>query len=160
MRLLSLCLLLTFLVSCGKKSSSSQPGSDPTVVQEEEDRTSPVIDGDGMGTELLDAMVDVPVNVSGSEIKFLKAANSASKGRQIECKVGVKLGEVYQYSLSGNSLTLNTGTTSYNMKRLNDGSGLRGVWVWKGNDAASGRTERLVTFVNEHRAVLRSNCEI
>lgn len=117
---------------------------------------------DGLGVDLLDTMVDVPIEVNNAEIIFGASKVSFKDGRRIDCKTEVRSGEVYSYSLNGSNLHIRTEDgVSINMKRLNEtGSGLIGAWAWRGYAADGSHTIKQLTIVNENRAILQTHCEL
>lgn len=162
MRLISVFLMFLLAISCGKQSSSSRV-SDKNGLCNLNGNMVPCMTmsetADGLGIDLLDVQVDVPVQISGSQIMFMETKMDQASGRRISCDVGVKSGEAYQYSLSGDTLTLTTSGGSYNYNR-NSGSGINGNWVWRGYVDRGTHIIKQISIVNGARAILKSHCEM
>lgn len=163
MKLVSLMFILLLSVSCGqdgggsKSSASKEEGCslNGSFVSCESIRGA-----DGLGIDLLEAMIDVPVKVENSEITFLADKSAMSNGRRINCKVSVKNGEMYRFALRGDKLLVMTGEGSYEMERLSDGSGIGGTWSWKGYVDEGTHIIRNLTVIGNNRVILRNSCEL
>lgn len=174
MRLLPLFITLLLFVSCGKNggSSSSTPAGPGTTTgggaQLEEveetcaaDSCTNTITADGSIVDLLDSIVDVPAQISASQITFTAAKASVAEGDRISCKTEVAAGEVYSYSISGQKLMLQTNAGQYTMTRLNeDGQGLIGTWMWKGTGPDGMHVIRTMGIVSNSRVILKTHCEL
>ncbi|WP_408096115.1 hypothetical protein ACJVC5_13835 [Peredibacter sp. HCB2-198] len=166
MKFASLLVLMALAAACGKEGGGSgrsslaagQPGvcslNGRSVACES------IQGADGLGVDLLETMVDVPVQVNDSEIQFMGDKESLTQGRRIECRTNVRSGEVYRYTLQGDSLHLSTESESYALTRLNPGSGLAGTWVWKGYVDNGTHIIRQFSFLGNDRLIIRTNCEL
>lgn len=163
MKLVSLLFILVLSVACGQNgggsSSSSKSGSSCSLNGRSVACES-IRGADGLGIDLLEAMVDVPVKVENSEITFLSDKSAVSNGRRIDCRVSVKNGEMYRFALRGSRLLLMTPEGSYEMTRLSDGEGLSGSWSWKGYVDDGMHLIRNVTFIGNNRMIMRNSCEL
>ncbi len=163
MRILTLFLVMLQLISCGRDGGGANSSS---VAQEEfcnlngraVDCTS--IDGaDGEGIDLLEAVIDVPVTVTESEVTFLSNRESNNSGRRINCNISVRAGESYRYSVKADKLVLQTPEGAIEMNRISEGEGLAGAWMWKGYVDQGMHLIRKFTVV-ENRAIIRRHCEL
>jgi hypothetical protein len=164
MKLISLLTILILAAACGKDgggssaSSSAKNGScslDGRAVACES-----IQGADGLGVDLLDSMVDVPVKIADSDITFLADKTATSQGRRISCKTSVKNGEVYRFALRGSKLLVMTATGSFEMDRLTDGSALLGTWSWKGYEEGGTHVIKTMSFLSDTRVILKTNCEL
>lgn len=167
MRLASLMFLLVLSVSCGKdggggssKSLSATAESDSCNLNGRAVACESIRGADGEGVDLLESMIDVPVKITDADIQFLADKTSSNQGRRISCETKVKNGEVYRFALRGDKLVLMTGAGSYEMKRLNSGSGLTGAWMWKGYVEEGTHMIRQITFLGNSRVIMRTSCEL
>jgi hypothetical protein len=120
MRLLLFAFLSVAMVSCGgDKSSSSNNGrqnqdSRPTQSQESEPYSTVYQPAD-----IMDAAIDVPVEVSGDKITFKKSVSNAMSGLRSTCGIAVQEGESFSYRLTGSGLQITTSTgESYTLANL------------------------------------------
>lgn len=165
MRLLSLFILLSLLVSCGKDGGSvstkdNTPDKESCELNGRRIACEAIQGADGLGIDILESMIDVPISIQETEMMFLSDKVAVSEGRRIDCRVGVKNGEIYRFALRGNRLLLMTAEGSYEMERLNDGSGLNGTWTWKGYQDNGAHVIRQMVIFNNSRAVMKKNCEL
>lgn len=163
MKLVSLLCLLVLSISCGKDgggggSSSSKSGT--CSLNGRAIACDSIRGADGNGIDLLEAMIDVPVKVENSEIKFLADKTATSTGRRINCKVSVKNGDIYRFALRGAGLLLMTPEGSYEMTKLSDGEGVNGAWTWNGYVDSGTHMIRNLTIIGGNRAILRTHCEL
>lgn len=166
MKFASLLVLLALAAACGKESgggsgrslAAGQPGvcnlNGRSVACES------IHGADGLGIDLLETMVDAPIQVTDSEIQFLGDKESLTQGRRIECRTNVKNGEIYRYTVRGESLLISSESGSFEMTRLNSGSGLIGTWVWKGYVDNGTHIIRQFSFLGNDRVIIRTNCEL
>lgn len=164
MKLVSLLAIIILSVSCGKDgggssgSSSKQHGLcelNGRSVQCEQ-----INGADGLGVDLLETMIDVPVTIDGSEIKFSQDKTATSQGRRINCQTSVKNGETYRFAQRGSSLLVMTASGSYEMQKLSDGAGLLGTWVWRGYVDSGTHIIKQMSFLSNSRVILRTSCEL
>lgn len=165
MKLVSLLAIIILSVSCGKDGGSGGSGnsSSKTGLCELNGRAiqcEAIQGADGLGVDLLETMIDVPVVVEGSEIRFTQDKTATSQGRRISCKTSVKSGEIYRYALRGSRLLIMTASGSYEMDRLSDGEGLSGTWMWKGYVDNGTHLIKQMTFLSNNRVILRTSCEL
>ncbi|HXH30146.1 MAG TPA: hypothetical protein VNJ01_04985 [Bacteriovoracaceae bacterium] len=171
MRLFSIFFILILSVSCGKDSGSGSSSKDESRQGQETDGTCPfegrrvpcesVTNTDGLGVDLLDVMVEVPISVAGNTITFLEDKNQSVVGRRGNtCKVAVRNGEKYTFTLSGNSLNITTDAGSYQMERFTEGSDLDGTWGWQSYLASGERQIRQLSILHGTRAIVKTNCEM
>lgn len=168
MRLVSLLVLLALSVSCGKDGGGSGGASSSSTAQNNDScdlngravACESIRGADGQGIDLLESMIDVPVKITDADIQFLADKTSATEGRRISCQTQVKNGEIYRFALRGNTLVMMTGEGSYEMKRLNSGSGLVGTWIWKGYVEEGTHIIRQMTFLGSSRVIMRTSCEL
>lgn len=161
MKFLSLAFLLAFTVACGKNGSSSSPQKEEGCNLNGSTISCDSIEGtDGLGVDLLESMIDVPVKLTDSEIIFMSDKVATSQGRRISCKTAVKNGEAYRYALRGSSLVVMTSEGSYEMSRLSSGDSIIGTWAWNGYIDQGTHIIRQITFLSDTRVIMRTNCEL
>lgn len=163
MKLVSLLAILILSVSCGKDGGGSAGSSSKHGVCELNGRAiqcEQINGADGLGVDLLETMVDVPVTIDGSEIKFTQDKTATSQGRRINCQTSVKNGEVYRFAQRGDSLLIMTASGSYEMTKLSDGAGLLGTWMWKGYVDSGTHIIKQMSFLSNTRVILRTSCEL
>lgn len=164
MRLVSLLAILILSVSCGKNGgsgSSSGVSSGGCNLNGRAVACESIRGADGLGVDLLESMVDVPIQVTDSSITFMADRSSSEQGRRIECPTVVRNGEVYSYSLNGDILMITTESGQrYEMHRLNDSQGLMGAWAWKGYVDQGTHMIRQLSFLSQSRVIMRTSCEL
>jgi hypothetical protein len=163
MKFASLLVIMLLAASCGKESSSGSASSKQAGRCDLNGRSvacESIRGADGLGIDLLESMIDVPVQVSNSEIVFQEDKDAVSQGRRIECRTTVKNGEIYRYTLRGNALHLSTDTGTYEMERLNSGDGLLGTWKWNGYVDEGTHVIRQLSFLGNSRVIIRTSCEL
>ncbi len=148
-------LLLTFLsvlVSCGQGGSSKSGGSEKPQNQE--------YITDVREVDLLDVAMDVPVQVSGSQIIFKQSIADSANGVRSTCSVGVTAGEAYNYAVNGKSLVIRTPAgKKMNFTRVSgEGNSIVGSWSGKFMDGSQLVMKRM-TFVSQERLIMRTHCE-
>ncbi len=161
MRFLLVILTLTALVSCGKNGGGSSSRS-PQAQQCEVDGRSVSCDSiyDGLGVDLLDSQIDVPATVSSSDIAFNESRTTETQGRRIECTTSVMKGDVYHYSISGDTLFLDTPAGNLQMKKVHGDGGVVGTWKWTGIvDGATYQTKLLTVLKGMNRVIMKTVCE-
>lgn len=163
MRFLLIFLLLTAVVSCGKKSGGGSASADPEAQQCEVNGVVVSCDSiyDGLGVDILDAAIDVTANVSASAITFTQARSVKSQGRRIDCSISVNSGDVYHYTVSGDSLYIDMPTGNITMKRVHhNGGGVAGTWKWSGIvDGATYQTRLMTVTKSLNRVIMKTTCE-
>jgi hypothetical protein len=163
MRFLLVLFVLSALVSCGKNGGG---GGNKLA---EDDFNHCEVNGeivscdsiyDGLGVDILDAQVDVPATVSDSAITFQQARSSKIEGRRINCAINVNAGDVYRYTVNGDSLYLDTPTGNITMKLVHGQGGVVGTWKWKGIvDGATYQTRVLTVLKARNRVIMKTSCE-
>lgn len=162
MRFLLSILLLTAVVACGKNGGSGSGSAQGESNQCEVDGRVVSCDSiyDGLGVDILDAMIDVPASVDGSSITFNQARAVKTEGRRINCAASVSAGEVYRYSVHGDSLTLDTPAGNVTMKRVHGEGGVVGTWKWSGIvDGATYQTRLMTVVKSMNRVIMKTTCE-
>ena len=162
MRLVVLFVALALSVSCGKDGGNKSSLTEANGICSENDRSAGcLIQGaDGLGVDLLEAMIDVPVKIQDTQVTFLADRSSVSTGRRINCKTAVRNGEVYQVTLSGDRLLVVSSDGSYEFDRFNNSTGIDGTWVWKGYGDDGTHMIRQMSFLSNNRVIIRANCEL
>ncbi len=162
MRLFSLLAILILSASCGKDGGGSSSAKDKSIcsLNGRSVQCESIRGADGLGIDLLESMIDVPVKIQDSDMTFLADKAATSTGRRITCKTAVKNGEVYRIALRGSKLLVMTGEGSFEMERLNDGAGISGAWAWKGYVDEGTHLIRQMTILNNNRVIMRTNCEL
>ena len=163
MRLVSLFAILTLLAACGKESGgggSSASSGGGCNLNGRAVACESIRGADGQGVDLLESMVDAPIQVTDSSITFLADKSSSEQGRRISCPTSVRNGEVYSYALRGDVLLLTTATEQIEMHRLNDSTGLMGAWAWKGYVDDGTHMIRQMSFLSDKRVIMRTSCEL
>lgn len=166
MKLVPLLFIIALSVACGKQEGG---GSGSSTKQEQQGRCDlngrsvaceSIRGADGLGIDLLEAMIDVPVKIQGAEITFLQDKSAVSTGRRINCKLAVKNGEMYRFALRGEKLLIMSPEGSYEMERLSGGPGVNGTWTWNGYIDQGTHLIRNMTILNSNRVIMRSSCEL
>lgn len=162
---------LLILAACGKESGGRGKSTDGTGTT-----TTTSVDGcklngrsvacesirgaDGLGVDLLESMVDVPIQVTDTSITFMSDKTSNSQGRRIDCPTMVKEGETISYEVQGDSLHITTSDGKFTYQRLNASEGLTGSWMWKGYEGIGQHIIRQLSFLSKTRVIMRTSCEI
>jgi len=146
-------LVLLFLLSCGKKIEGSKGPSSKI----------PQLDLGGIEsvrqTDLLDATVDLPFQISGNKIIFKRGDNQSISGLYTTCTMGVDFGEVWDYNQTGSdSLDITMKGKLYKFQRATPGQGLLGGWSWRSFEGETLILKRL-TFLTMDRLIMRTHCE-
>jgi hypothetical protein len=140
------------LMSCGKSGGGSGPASPEMQQEEVQPNRGPV--------DLLESMIDVNVSVTGDEILFRESKTSTARGLAIECATTVKGGDSYRYNVDGDHLEIfMSNGRKYTMKRLSEGSGLKGAWAWRGYEANRMYVILSLTVLDSTRIILKTHCE-
>lgn len=164
MRLVSLIAILMLTVACGKEGggsgSSVADKSSECSLNGRSVACASIQGADGLGVDLLETMIDVPVQIANTDITFMADKTSTDQGRRLSCKTSVKNGETYRYALRGNKLIVMTSAGTYEMDRLTDGDSLLGTWVWKGYEDSGAHIIRQMSFLSNTRLIMRTNCEL
>lgn len=164
MKLVSLLLISVLTVACGQQGSgggsSSSDKEQGCSLNGRSVACESIRGADGLGIDLLEAMIDVPVKIEGAEMTFLQDKSAVSTGRRINCKLSVKDGEMYRFALRGERLMLMTPEGTYEMERLSGGPGVNGTWTWKGYIDQGTHLIRNLTVINSNRAIMRNSCEL
>lgn len=162
MRLFFLFVTLILIASCGQDGggSSSNKSRGICSLNGRSVQCETIRGADGQGIDLLESMIDVPIQMQDTEMTFLADKTATSTGRRITCKTAVKKGEVYRFALRGAKLLLMTPEGSFEMDRLNDGSEINGAWAWKGYTDEGTHLIRQMTILNSNRVIMRTNCEL
>lgn len=161
MRFLLVVLFSTALISCGKNGGGSS-SSGPQAQKCEIDGRSVSCDSiyDGLGVDILDASIDVPATITSSTMTFPQARSAKSDGRRISCGVSVNAGDVYRYSVNGDTLYLDTPAMNLTMTRVSGSDGVVGTWKWSGIVDGATLQHRLLTVVkNLSHVVMKTTCE-
>jgi hypothetical protein len=162
MRFLLMIVLLSAVVACGKGGSGGSGSSNPELQQCEVGGRVVSCDSiyDGLGVDILDALIDIPATVSSSAITFNQARSAKTEGRRINCAASVNSGDVYRYTVNGNSLYLDTPTGNVTMKRVHGEGGIVGTWKWSGIvDGATFQTKLLTVVKSMNRVIMKTTCE-
>ncbi len=161
MRFLLMIVLLSAVVACGKNGGSGS-GSSPESQQCEINGEVVSCDSvyDGLGVDILDAMIDVPATVTASTITFNQARAVKTEGRRINCAASVNSGDVYRYTVNGNALYLDTPAGNISMKRVHGEGGVIGTWKWSGIvDGATYQTKLMTVVKSMNRVIMKTTCE-
>ncbi len=161
MRFLFMIVLLSAVVACGKGGGGGS-GSAPEAHQCEINGEVVSCDSvyDGLGVDILDAMIDVPATVTSSAITFNQARSVKTEGRRINCSTSVNSGDVYRYTINGNVLYLDTPTGNITMKRVHGEGGVVGTWKWVGIvDGATYQTKLMTVMKSMNRVIMKTSCE-
>lgn len=164
MKFVPLMLLLTLAAACGQNGGDGGNASADSKglcnLNGNAVPCSSVSESDGMGVDLLEVMVDVPVKIQGADITFLSDKSSVLKGRRIDCSLNVKNGEVYRYAIRGDKLLLMTSEGSFEMEKTSDGEGINGAWFWQGYIEEGIHILRHITVISPNRMIFRTTCEL
>lgn len=161
MRFLLMILVLSVVVSCGKSGGGSG-SSTPEAQQCEVNGVVVSCDSiyDGLGVDILDAMIDAPATVTSSTITFNQARSVKAQGRRIDCAASVNMGDVYRYTVNGETLYLDTPAGNITMKRVHGEGGVVGTWKWTGIvDGATFQTKLMTVMKSMNRVIMKTTCE-
>ncbi|MGE3611591.1 MAG: hypothetical protein AB7I27_18515 [Bacteriovoracaceae bacterium] len=162
MRPLFVLMIAVLAISCGNPSRS-KPNSivgrqcqlnEQLVPCETMNETT-----DGLGIDLLDVQVEVPIKIANSQITFLDTKFDSATGRRISCKAEAKAGDIYQYNLDGDQLGVQTNSGQLTFTR-SSGTGVNGNWVWSGNIDNGTHVIKQLIIIAENRAILKTHCEL
>lgn len=151
-----LIFILLFIASCGKdggpSGASAQKQESPRGYVEVNNTSESVPD-------LLNVTLDLPVEVSGDRIVFLKSGSLIDQGNRKTCSLNIREQEIWHYSSSGNSLRIETadGFILSMTKLSSNDSGLYGVWTWHGQ-MNNMKTFRRITLLSG-RIIINQDCE-
>lgn len=158
MRLFLAIMILTVLVSCGKDDSVKNPQNENRRATTETTTADSIYDG--LGVDILETTIDIPAIVSSDEITFTEDKSMKSEGRRINCSSSVNKGEIYRYSIKGNTLYLSTSAGNIDMKRVQGEGGIAGTWTWAGITYGKTYQTRLLTVIKSmNRVIMKTICE-
>lgn len=176
MKRVSLLLLVLTFISCGKEQTSKKNVSYDQP--EREDRTifdndntmctlnerkvpcDTIQGADGQGVDLLESMIEVEIKIDDPYITFLSDKEFLASGRRINCHTRVKAQENLRFTLNQDELTLQGAIGRFKFKRLSEGDGIIGAWVWRGYEDQGKHVTRVVTFLGQDRLIMRTSCEL
>ncbi len=140
---ITLILALLFVISCGKNGSSSGPG-----IEEQEGYVD--INPSAAGSsELMNVTVDVPVQITGDRIQFLRGVSLVDQ----KCSFQVNANEIWHSRQSGNQMSIErTDGTTMNFRR-----NAHGLWASSGHNNGMKVTRRL--YLLGGRFILNQDCE-
>lgn len=148
------------IISCGNNHSKVS-SSDEGICQIN-NRSIPcdsIQTSDGLGTDLLESMIVVPIKIQDNDIFFLTDKSALSYGRKINCETKVREGEIYRFALRTEGLILMTENGTFNFERLSGEDGLFGAWMWKGIIDDGSHMIRVISFLDSDRVIIRTICE-
>lgn len=155
---------LLLLAACGNDigggGSGKSSSSDGCNLNGRSVNCESIRGADGQGVDLLESMIDVPIQVTDSSITFMADKTSNSQGRRIDCVSAVKEGETVSYAVQGDNLIITSNSGKFTYKRLNSSRGLMGSWMWKGYEGIGQHIIRQFTFLSDKRVIMRTSCEI
>jgi hypothetical protein len=163
MKFFAFYLVLVSFVSCGQKQNSNSTSITPIAKQETECDLDlcDVIRSDDRVVELLDSMIDVPIEISDDHVKILVSKLSIDQGSSFNCESEASAGEIYDFSLDNNYLNLKIQNENYRLVRLNkDSEGLNGSWTWRGKSDQGVQMIKTFSFIGENRMILKTHCEL
>lgn len=158
MRLFLAIMILTVLVSCGKDDSVKNPQNENRRATTETTTADSIYDG--LGVDILETTIDVAAIVSADDITFSETKSMKSEGRRINCSASVNKGDIYRYSIKGNTLYLSTSAGNVDMKRVLGADGIVGTWKWAGTtDDMTYQTRLLTVIKSKNRVFMKMICE-
>ena len=157
---LSIVILLS-LSSCGKeiRSTTSTRSEKPCVVNLITNRCDPIQGNEGSGIEILETVLEVPINIQGQEISFLSDKSAVAVGKKMTCEINISKEELHRFALRGDKLLILSPQGSFEFENQSEGEGLGGHWVWKGYVDNGILEIRQLYFVGKNRLILRKTCE-
>ena len=150
MRLILLSLVLMLVAACGKDGGGNSR-------QEQVSATDRMWDDSPY--EVKDATVDVPATIDGSSITFKGSKTSTDSGDRIKCTVYANMGDVYQYSVKGNTLYLQRPQGNIELRKVNSFSGGGVFGVWSHVSKTEVGTFETIYSINPTHVVIMKKCE-
>jgi hypothetical protein len=147
-------LLFVLVSACNEKMASSK--QQPAVADTQYDGYS--VDVEEL--DLLDVVLDVPIEVSGDKIFFKSTEREVAVGAHSTCESTFTMGENYDYQLNGSVLTLTKSNgEKFDLKRIS-GEGADLVGAWKGTTLKGHQSiMQRFTILSENRLIVRTHCE-
>lgn len=147
-------LLVVLVTACGEKGTSEKLNE---VVSD------PQFDGysiDVKELDLLDVVLDVPIEISSEKIFFKSTESDVAVGSHSTCESSFTSGENYIYQLNGSNLTLTKSNgEKLDLKRVS-GEGEDLIGSWKGNSTKGAQSiMSRFTILSENRLIVRTHCE-
>jgi hypothetical protein len=161
MRFFLLIAITLSFSSCGKNPSAfkTENNERSCVVNLDTNRCDPIQGNEGSGIEILETVLEVPINIQGEEITFLAGKNAIVVGKKLKCEINISKGEIHRFELRGDKLLILSPQGSFEFENQSEGEGLGGHWVWKGYVDNGILEIRQLYFVGKNRLILRKTCE-
>ncbi len=162
MRFFLLIVITLSFSSCGKNQSAfkTENNERSCFVNLDTNRCDPIQGNENAGIEMLETVLDVPINIQGEEITFLAEKNAIVVGKKLKCAINVSKGEIHRFEFRGNKLLILSPEESNEFENQIEGEGLAGHWVWKGYLDNKVLEIRQLYFVGKNRLILRKTCEL
>lgn len=151
-----LIFVLIFLVACGKDGGTS---GNPSEKQEEQRGYVDVSNTTDGTPDLLNVTLELPAEISGDRVVFLKSGFMAEQGGRKTCALKINEQEIWHFSVNGNNMRFETADgTVLSMTRMSSSeSSLYGVWTWHGQ-INNMKTFRRITLLSG-RVIINQDCE-
>ena len=161
-------ILPIFLISCRNetqtkknKEVTTQTCLENSSTKECQENRNPPVFRESTYTELLESIVDIPIEVSSSYVYFGATKSYISRGKKLICDLSITKGESLRFDLYENDLHVFLEDVLYKMKPLtSSGEGLLRSWIWKGVDDSGVKMTKQLSFIGSHRLIMRKTCEI
>lgn len=150
----SILLALLLITACGKNGGSS--GS--SGKQEQQRGFVDLAAGEAL-PDLLNVVLDMPIELATDRITFLKNGSVTDQGPRKNCSLNLKQGEIWHYSVYGNTMTLDmaNGQRLNFTKQSSTGAEPQGVWIARAKSNEMKMIYRFTIFSN--RIILNQDCE-
>lgn len=149
-----LLVLLLVTAACGKNQ-----GSSGTSDKQEQQRGFIDLAAAEALPDLLNAVLDMPIELAPDRVIFLKNGTVTDQGLRKNCSLSVKQGESWFYSARGNNMTLDmaNGQRINMVKQSSTGAEPQGVWIGR---TLSNQMKMIYRFTIFHnRMILNQDCE-
>lgn len=142
--------LLIVITACGKNGSSSSSGDVPEAEFVDVSTT-------GVQADLLNVTLEVPVKLGVDRIQILRSVSLTDQGSRKTCSFQVNANEEWFYTLTGNSLSVETGSGAEMVFKRLSGNSIQGIWTWSGPQNGMKIIRRLSLL--DDRLILNQDCE-
>jgi hypothetical protein len=163
MKIVFMMMFIFVLASCGKDSGgsgSSTPSTESTRGRQTELTRNGYVDTSSRGeTDLLNVTLNAGININGDRITFDRGVQAMDRGSRLSCSFSVQSGEMWTFSITGESLrlTLSSGKI-LNMRKLSGPeNSILGNWLWQGSEDGMRLFRRL--SILENRMIINQDCE-
>ncbi len=161
MRLFLIVVIAFSFSSCGKNPDPLKLSNNdrPCVLNLYTNRCDPIQGNESSGIEILETVLDVPINIQADEITFLSEKKSIVVGKKMNCEINVTKGEIHRFEIKSGKLAILSPQGASIFENQSEGENLSGHWVWRGYLDNGVLEIRQLFFVGTKRLILRKTCE-